>query len=233
MNPLPVCSVRDARKGFSLVELLVVISIIVIILTFTIPATTGLFRGSLLTQGSQMLGDQFALARQMALTRNHPVELRFFKFSDPEVPGEGTDIEGGKYRAFQCFEVLHNGVYVPVGKFQMLPMTVIISEGQLSSIISSAPNGPVKGSADPTSPVLPRKIERNYQYVAFRFMPDGSTDLPLNGASAGNWFMTLHGIDLGASPTNARAKGGGTINYFTIQIDPVTGTSRTFRPTAG
>lgn len=93
-EPLPVCSVRDARKGFSLVELLVVISIIVIILTFTIPATTGLFRGSLLTQGSQMLGDQFALARQMALTRNHPVELRFFKFSDPEVPGEGTDIEG-------------------------------------------------------------------------------------------------------------------------------------------
>ena len=75
-------------RAFSLVELLVVISVIAIIAGFAVPAVTTMIRGSALAQGSQNIADQIVLARQLALSRNRSVEVRFYKFGDSETPGE-------------------------------------------------------------------------------------------------------------------------------------------------
>ena len=77
-----------ASRAFSLVELLVVMAVIAIVAGFAVPAVTTMLKGSQLTQGSQMVVDQIALARQTALSRNRSVEVRFYKFADPEIPGE-------------------------------------------------------------------------------------------------------------------------------------------------
>ena len=71
------------RAAFSLVELLVVITIIAIIAGFAVPAVTGIMRGSALTQASQLLTDQLSMGRQLALSKNRAVEVRIYKYADP------------------------------------------------------------------------------------------------------------------------------------------------------
>ena len=238
--------------GFSLVELLVVCAIIALIVGFTIPAATTIIRGSQLTQGSQLLTDQLSLARQQALSKNRAVEVRFYKFADPETPGEDkAKPDTGRYRAFQAFEVLESGAAVPLNKVQRLPASVVINEGALSSLISDATKAGKDGTTATkpsdekikTSPEIPG-VGFDYVYVSFRYLQDGSTDLPLidttTGGSGGatgttkNWFLTLNGIELPAKldkPETGSDKK--KINFFTLQVDPVSGATKPYRPMAG
>lgn len=220
------------RRAFSLIELIVVISIIVIIAAFTVPAATTILRGSALTQASSMIVGQISLARQQALTKNRAVEVRFYRFGDPESPGEDvSDPATGKFRAMQLFEVLENGTAIPLDKMQALPNTVVFAYSDsgdlgLSSIIDKAKAGDPKkpGADDKAAPRLPRGVDFKYEYVAFRFLQDGSTNL----VPTDTWYLTLIGItDQLKSPNEPPP------NFFTVQVDPVSGSTRTFRPTAG
>ena len=228
-------------RAFSLVELLVVVAVIAIIAGFAVPAVTTMIRGSQLSQGSQMVLDQMALARQTALARNRSVDVLFYKFADPETPGETADKpETGFFRAIQIFEILENGGALPLGPIQRLPVNVIMNEKGLSTLLNKGERPRVIKPLD-SDPEMPDTVaKKNYHYTALRYQPDGSTDLPATGASGGEgsgavkgdpWYLTLHG-------TNA-AKGTGQTdgetstlpdNYFTLQIDPITGTTRSYRP---
>jgi uncharacterized protein (TIGR02596 family) len=208
---------QKSRKAFSLIELVAVISIIVVIAAFAVPAANTILRGSQLTQAAQLISGQLSLARQQALTRNRAIEVRFFLFADPEMPGEQTDSpESGKYRALQMFEVLENGVAVPLSKLERLPTGIVFNDKALSTLISAKePQEPA-----PSDPELARGVSKKYRFVSFRFRPDGSTDLnPMK-----QWYITLHAITeqvIDTEPPN---------NFFTVQIDPVSGSTRNYRP---
>ncbi len=216
---------RSSRGGFSLIEMIVVVGIIAVIATFAVPAANTVIRGSQLTQASQVLSDQISLARQQAITKNRSVEVRFYRFADNEQPGEEADKpKTGKFRAIQLFEVLETGTPVPMGKIHRLPTTVVINDGKLTTLIDT--NGTSSQSPkDPTNtdPELPRGVQRNYEYVAFRFLPDGSTNL----MPTENWYATIHALTDQIEGDNPPA------NFFTIQVDPVSGTTKSYRPTAG
>lgn len=239
MNPLPTLR----RSAFSLIELLVVIGIIALIVTFAIPAIGPILNGSQLTQGSQILADRIAYARQAAIARNRPVEVRFYKYADLDVPGEQIDApETWRFHGYQLFEILENGAALPISKMDRLPTSVVADGDKLSTLLREKIVGDYKqAEEDATVPEIPvkvgeLKVGRKYAYTGFRYLQDGSTNLPpTTRPSSGNidtetdksndsWYITLVGI-------NEAAKEFKQIkNFFCLQIDPVTGATKAYRP---
>jgi uncharacterized protein (TIGR02596 family) len=229
---------RSARSAFSLLELIVVITIIGIVAAFVIPAATTIVLGTDITRASQMITGQLALARQTAVTKNHAVEVRFLRFADPERPGEKVeDKKTWRFRGIQLMEIFDNGNKALLGKVERYPGSVVMNEGKFSSLLDKSGEAEDKqraskiedASAERDAPPLPRVPKAQatkYEYVAFRFLPDGGTNLDPNG----KWYVTLYSaLDEGKLPQG----GPPTINYFTVQVDATNGAVRTFRPTAG
>lgn len=224
--------------AFSLIELLIVVAIIGVIAGFGVPALQGVLRGSALTQAAGQITDNLNLARQHAITKNRIVEVRFYRFGDPEVPGEKAgDPTTGQFRALQFFELNDAGIIIPVGKYQRLPDTVIMNPGaKLSSLLGEMTERLVLSSSGSfnksINPELPRGVGQNYDYLWFRFLPDGSTDLPPAGktggeTAGGKYFITIHAYN-DIARTN-----GNTVpppDFFTWQLEPVSGTSKTYKP---
>lgn len=213
------------RSAFTLIELLVVLSIIAIVATFAVPAVSGMVRGSAMTQASQEVSNQFSAARQYAITKNRSVEVRLLQFNDPESPGgTNADPTKGHFRALQLMEVLESGGVVPLDKVRMLPQSIMMNPDVLSSLLDEK-NHPSQAAKSPKSdfdPALPRGVNYNYRYVSFRFLPNGGTNL--SPIPTDTWYLTLHAVT--DKVTNATPPA----NFFTLQIDPVSGSTRIFRP---
>ena len=232
IRPMNTPTPPSRSRAFSLIELVVVIAVLAIIAAFSVPAVTSMLQGSSLTQASQMLTDQVNLARQYGLSKNTTVEIRFYRYADPDTPGEDvTKPDAGKFRALQVFEMLASGAALPLGKVEELPNSVMFNvnrdkpdEGFSSILEHSSRNLKSVDNVklDVSAVELPRGIKKQYEYVAFRFLPDGSTTL----SPTKRWFLTLNGVN-GVTP------GVLPPNFFTLQIDPVTGTTKIYRPTAG
>lgn len=215
---------KRSTSGFSLVEMIVVVGIIAVIAAFAVPAANTIIRGSQISQASQLVTDQISLARQMALTKNRSVEVRFYRYADSEQPGEDIEKpETGKFRAIQLFEIQENGVAIAIGKITRLPMSVVINDGKLTTLIDTEGNSSQKPKEPvDADPELPRGVKKKYEYSSFRFLPDGSTNLPVTKT----WYATIHAItDIVDSDTPPP-------NFFTIQVDPVSGTTKSYRPGA-
>jgi len=238
MNQSPL---SFSRRAFSLMELIVVIAIIGVIATYVVPQASQILKGSTVTQASTILTDQLRLAREFATTKNCKVEVRFYQYADPEVPGEvvskGTG-QGGQYRAMQVFQVLDvtlvansanlaGEVTVPIDKIQMLPQGVIMNPGPTySTLLNNSNSAVINGPSEPSGLLLPRGVVQNYSYIAFRFLQDGSTNLAPSGTTP--WFLTIHSMT-----DKGYLQNGLPYNFFCIQIDPVVGTTKSFRPQAG
>ena len=210
-------------RAFSLLELVVVIAIIGMIAAFVVPAFSSLVNGPTMNQASAMLANELNSARQYAMTKNRSVEVRFLRYLDPEVPGEGPGSKiPPQFRAIQLLEVLEGGTPVPLGKVEPLPQSTILCAGERSSVLdpASASSQMARTPNAATDIGLPRGIDRNYDFVSFRYLPDGSTTLAANH----NWFVTV----LAAKDQGTEAKLPS--NFFILQIDPVSGTTRGFRP---
>ena len=230
MNPtlrIKDCGRRVGRggiQGFSLVELLVVMTIIVLLIGLVIPAMMGTLRAAHLNSGGRVLVDQLNLARQIAKTKSLPVEVRLYKLPDHgrpdnEVVATGTGVGKGVYRGFQLFSIDSSGVAAPLDKPEFFQSPVVIATGTTVSTLfadtAHSERAPITtgSNADPNVGTF----GKNYYYIPFQFAPSGSTNL-----SSGKEFFTLI-LENGKS----LSQGG---NFFTIQIDPVSGSTRSFRP---
>jgi hypothetical protein len=74
-------------------------------------------------------------------------------------------------------------------------------------------------------PVLPGKEEGKWKLrnQVLPLSPNGSTDLK----PTEKWFVTIHGQEAKEESSSPPS------NFFTIQVDPINGATRSFRPTAG
>ena len=215
---------RGPGRAFTLIELLLVMAIMILLASFVGPAASTMTKGTQLTQAGQMVSDQLGLARQTALSRGRSVEVRFYQYSDPDIPGESAgSASTGKYRAMQCFLIPETGTPVALGQVQKLPNSIIVdssadSTNALSTLLGVSQSKAWSASDPQVS--LPR-ASTSYNCRAFRFLRDGSTNL----SKSGSWFLTLHELNKGDNLTTLT-----NLNFVTLQIDPYNGHIKTFRP---
>lgn len=189
--------------GFSLIELLVVVAIISILMVVAMPAINSIGRGREMEVAAIQISDAIALARQTALSKNRPTEVRFYSH-----PGRMDPTQA--YRTLQVFTVQDDGTSQPLARPTRLPDSLAISDDTAwSSLLApgtleelSATNIPGIGSVNRTQ--------------ILRFRSNGRTGLlNLNN----NYHLTI--LPMPTVQTN---------NFATVQIDPLTGRTRTFRP---
>jgi len=207
-------AMAKGRWGFSLVELLVVIAIVALLASFIVPAMSSVLQGNQLSKAASQVQQNLVTARQTAQTRNRRVEVRFYSFISPDVPGGSN-----AFQAMQSFLIEEDGSYTPLSKVAKLPGTMLINESStLSPLIADRPNKTWTPGTDPQIPVP--GVGTSYTAKGIEFRPDGGTLL----ASSSQWFLTIHAARLGKSTTTPPP------NFITIQIDPLAGSLRTYQP---
>lgn len=202
-----------APFGFSLVELLAVVGIIGVLMAFSVMAFNHVVSGSSLTMASKTVQETLLAARQLAITKNRPVETRIYSFKDPAHGGK----EG--FYAMQYFLQLkpkemaagQTDTYKPWSKVDFLPSAVVLNaDKKYSSLFGLALNAPLDNRTIP-------RVGTTYQYISIVFNPDGSVNLD----QTLKWFVTVNNSnDLQTPPKN----------FVTLQLDPATGQVRTYRP---
>ncbi|MCP4848418.1 MAG: Verru_Chthon cassette protein D [Verrucomicrobiaceae bacterium] len=205
-------TLKYRERGFTLIEILVVLAIIAVIVTFTVPNLGPVLKGSKLKQAADDLERALSNAQQVALTQNHPVEFRFFRYNNPDSPGSEEH-----YRSYQAVQiitspedhrkVIEEKVITQVESFQ-LPF--VLAEGQYSTLIDS--DALEQGVAD-----IPRS--ENAEYVAFEFRPNGATNLAT--VDMPHWTLTI------VRDTDSKPVIG---EFVTLTVDAYNGQIRQFNP---
>lgn len=212
------------NRGFSLIELLVVMAIITLVIGLLVPAFSSIGRAQALTSGGSAIIDSLTSARQTALAQNRVVEVRFYKRR--ENPGYPADpvANAEKFRSFRSViyddQVRH---YRPLTAIQNLPAGVIIAEeAEFSSLLHPYTDTVPSRKLDKES--LPGG-EGEVEFQCIRFRPTGGTDLPPAGTPDNDkWFLT---VKYESDPV---VEGKPARNYVTAMLEPVSGRVRTFRP---
>ena len=206
-------------SAFSLVEVLVVMAVVAVLALISVPAFEQMLKGSRVTIAGRSVLDELSLARQTALSRSLPVEVRFYELSNEVTPSAAP-----VYRAMQCFVGDEN--LTPLGKTIFFPTGVmILKDGESAAMTKSSiflKPGPLSNpDAVDGANGIPVPGYTSYKFISFRFRSNGETDF--NSNSVRPFFTLVSQADLH----------GGTAlppNFFTIQIDPANGRSRSFRP---
>lgn len=208
------------RRAFSLVETLVVMAIVAILALLSVPAFETVMKGSRVTIAGRSVVDDLSMAQQTALSRNLPVEFRLYK-----LPNELNPSGPRVYRAFQTF--LSGDTATPLTKVIFFPPGIAVMEDRSTS---GSPKSPLFANPGALTEPVPKpgtegislpKYGTDYEFVSFRFKANGETDL--NNVPQGAFFTLV-------TLTDVKADGGLPANFVTIQIDPLNGRVRTFRP---
>lgn len=230
-------SLPNWRRAFTLVETLVVVSIIVLILAMTGPTLLRTMQANKLTSAGDSLLGAITEAQQLAVTLNTPIELRFYRYTlAPDqfqahhsyqlfkvtTPSEGVG-------AGVAFQELFSALSAPV----RLPQGIIIPLDEEISPLLQGDGFPDSTDAKPNGNSGVAKAT----FVALRFMTDGTCRRVTQVSSNENELSTLLYQPLNQSYFTLAGNIGQQLtvsklpkNFFTIQIDPFNSKARTYRP---
>jgi uncharacterized protein (TIGR02596 family) len=197
------------KRGFTLVELLVVVTIMLILAAISVPAISGLLESSNITQGGQVLASQISLARQVAAALNCNVEVRLL---------QAPNSTPAYYTAIQLWApVPPSGTNVAVNRLINLPQGAVIS-GDTSTL------SPVLANLSSTANTMTiAGVVTNY--VSFKISPTGMVT-----TGSVTPYTAIASLYLTVVPLKSAAATSAPKNYVTVQINPVTGTQLVYRP---
>ncbi len=200
------------KGGFTLLELLTVIAIISMLTVATLPALRGTLDGASLAGAADVVTSMISLARQTAMSRNLPVELRIYKHDD----GNGNNYRVLALVIPAAASRRSADEWISPGK--VLPGHVVIDEtNEYSTILSNATGtSSWVGRESATAP----GILKNKDYVGFQFRPDGSTSLSNTQA----WCISMRGPN--SRPESDRP----AANFIAIVLDSTTGRTLSYHP---
>ncbi|MFM2166589.1 MAG: hypothetical protein RIS79_960, partial [Verrucomicrobiota bacterium] len=89
---------RFFQRAFTLIETLVVVSIIVLILVMTAPSLFSTMQATRLTAAGETVLGFLSEAQQVAQSQNTPVEVRFFRYKTALSPYQA-------FRSMQMFKI--------------------------------------------------------------------------------------------------------------------------------
>jgi uncharacterized protein (TIGR02596 family) len=212
------------KRGFTLVELLVVVGIMAVLAAAIIPSIRGVSDSYSLTSAADQVVSAMNLARQTAIARNRPVEVRIYELSSP-LPGQPA--------AYRLLVAVIPNTSDPaatewIGKPRPLPNGIIFDNGsrnpQFSTLIANASgnNGASPAKNNGASSGVPALVQ-GFKYVSFNIRPDGGTDLDPD--STDPWTLSLR-VERDQSGDSSRPSN----NFITFLLDPVLGRVKVFRP---
>ena len=173
---------RRGRRGVTMIELLVVMGIIVILASLTLPSFT-VVRSEALQHGGATVAHAIFVARENALAKNRQVSVRFIE--GPAADGQNQII------GVQPWIVSDSNVAAPLAIPSWLPRGVVISQ--------NASLSPLLGVASGTMNV--GGVSR--AYVGFNFLASGAPN-----TTPGNTFVTVLSLKdaaANAAPANFRS----------------------------
>ena len=197
-------------RAFTLVEVVIVVALVSMLFVVAAPYTMGALQAASLTSAGDTLMQKLAQAQQRASTENRPIGMDFYYYTLNDIPG----CHAIQMVSYDPASNVGTPVEPPV--FWSEGRAVLI-EGELSPMFATnvlpATTGPV--THEPF-----KRLEATFRRVIL--YPNGSTSLriPLREA-----YLTListknYQKDLATPPPN----------YYTVQIDPVTGRGHSYRP---
>ncbi len=198
----------DAQPtGFTLLEMIIVMSVVILLASLTAPAFVGVLASIHLNGAANRVVDVLESARQTAITNNEITEVRVYR-------GGATSAE------FRRLAVLMPGNPGSASDddwqttAEELEGDVIFDDSTSYSTLLA------QGAGTETSTTAPDGLD-GLDYRSFRFRPDGSIDLPADEA----WSLVLRSSEGRPGPSGTPAA-----NYVAIVLDPITGRALTFRP---
>lgn len=205
LPPLPPfgAACRSQKKSaFTLLELLVVISMIMLLATFAGPAIGGILTGRALSRTVDQTWSAVSAARQLAIAKQAPVALLFTVDRQP-ASSEKSDafiLAAAKSTAAADGSVTWN--WLPEGTWRKLPHGVELMIGQDADnngavgFYSSASLPASYSQITASLPPLEGESISSYSFVVFR--PDGSVDAP-----ASNPFLEFKRLRAGVSNSDS------------------------------
>jgi len=226
----PVTTDRLTRRGFSLIEMLVVLGVIGLIAGFAVPSITDALKGSTLTQAADLLTAQIATASETSTIENESISIEFYKYADSQIPGSTAE-----FRAFQLVKRSRDAgtgaeenEFESVSEFIRLPDGIIILDNPTYSTLVTSPFTRCSRTAN-----IPERDGNTGATISaschrFEFRPNGTTNLRKGKSqtierSRTLWFLTL--ADEVTSRGNQLPD-----NFITLQVDPFTGSIRKLQP---
>jgi uncharacterized protein (TIGR02596 family) len=202
-------------RAFSLVELLTVIAIISVMAASTVPALRGTLDGASLVGAGDVVTASIHLARQTAMSRNLPVELRIYRHDDGN--GDNYRLLGLVIPASASGQASDEWICTA----KTLPGHIIMDDtGTYSTILSGAEADATAAPWSGTESAAAPGILKNKSYVGFQFRPDGSTSLGSNQP----WCLSLK------NPRSQPAGDRPAANFVSIVLDSATGRTLAYQP---